>query len=186
MTKIKTTIYYVRKFNLIKFLFFSLIKSERKKITNEEVLVISPGGVATTMLINYLQKYVKINDKDNFDGNKHLDQVPLAPNTKIIYLYSNNYNELIASLKRRLFYFNNCAWLKSSLAILFFFLPKTSEFFFKKALDKQTINFLSDRKVLCIEYENIWSEKEKIQSFLGLIHKPDFIINFPAKRPRKT
>lgn len=52
-----------------------------------DVVVISPGGVATTALISHLEKYVSVNHPHDFDGLKHLS-LPKANwrRTRVIFI----------------------------------------------------------------------------------------------------
>ena len=75
-------IYLLKKYNLIFFLLQSLIFKNHKYLGKYGI--ISAGGVATTNLIKFLSKFVKLNDKDNLDGLKHLKYLP---NKKKFYIF---------------------------------------------------------------------------------------------------
>ena len=71
----------------------NVIKTNRSNINalSEEldVLIVSPGGVATTFLLRYVSKFMKTNDINDADGLKHI--IPAADfkfrkNLKVIYL----------------------------------------------------------------------------------------------------
>ena len=85
---IRLRLRYIKKF------FFSIINyfSKPKKILNKNdlnLLVISPGGVATTTLIKYLKLYKKVNDENDSDGYKHLSKYPIIEKKKFKdYLYT--------------------------------------------------------------------------------------------------
>tara|TARA_Y100000591_G_C21496435_1_gene527722 strand:+ start:48 stop:614 length:567 start_codon:yes stop_codon:yes gene_type:complete len=174
-------IYLIKKYNLIYFIFLSLIF----KFNNYfgKYGVISAGGVATTNLIKFLSKFVKLNDMDNLDGLKHLKYLP--NNKKILYFYSLNLDEIIQSLRRRHFFYHNSAHLGSTLSILFFFNHKISNYFFKKKVRSQILLHLNSKNSLCIKYENIWKDKEKIMKFLKIKNKKKFKKKFPKKRKRE-
>lgn len=56
-----------------------------------DVLIVSPGGVATTMLIEFVQKFAKTNDHTDKDGFKHIPVPPISFNSKLrcIYIYGD-------------------------------------------------------------------------------------------------
>ena len=178
--KISTLIWFLKKYNLLNLLIFSLKKNIHSY--SGRYGIISAGGVATTNLMHYVGKYRKINRHDNFDNFKHLNYIP--KNKKVLYLYHLNFDLVIESLRRRHFYYVNAANLGATLSILFFFNHKISNFFFKKKLKKQILLHLNSENSLCLEYENIWSEKEKIMNFFKIKNKKKFIKYFFKKRKR--
>lgn len=175
-------IYLLKKYNLIFFLLQSLIFKNHKYLGKYGI--ISAGGVATTNLIKFLSKFVKLNDKDNLDGLKHLKYLPNKK--KVLYFYSLNLDEVILSLRRRHFFYHNCAHLGSTLSILFFFNHKISNYFFKKKVKSQVLLHLKSKNSLCIKYENIWKEKEKIMEFLKIKNKKKFKKDYPKQRNRTS
>ena len=179
MTLTKLT-YLFKKYNLIYFIFLSLVFKFHNNF--RKYGIISGGGVATTNLINYCSKFTKLNNKDNEDNFKHLKYIPT--NKKILYFYSLEFESIIRSLRRRHFYYHNSAHLGSTLSILFFFNHKISNYFFKKKLRSQILLHLNSKNSLCIKYENIWKEKEKIVKFLKIKNKNKFRKNFPKKKKR--
>ena len=78
------------------------ILQQISKDSNIDLLIVSPGGVATTTLINYLKLYKKVNDENDRDGYKHLNKFPFISKAdlKILYIYGN-YEKIYNSLKRR-------------------------------------------------------------------------------------
>ena len=182
--KLSIFFYLLKKYNLIYFLFLSVIFKLNNYYGKNGI--ISGGGVATTNLINFLSNFIKINDKDNLDDFKHLKYIP--DKKKIIYFYSLNFEQVIKSLRRRHFFFHNCAHLGSTLSIIFFFNKRISNYFFKKKLRSQIILHLNSKNSLCIKYENIWNEKEKdkIIKFLKIKNKKKFKKDYPKQRNRTS
>lgn len=148
-----------------------------------EFLVVSPGGVATTMLIDYLSHYVSLNDKDDEDGLKHPPNLPrsIGDSVKIIYVYGDS-EEIYESLRRRGWVDLQGAKLGCLLCVLSRGpLQKT---LFMRAVDRQKQYFLNAKKnVMLLRYEDIWDSAEEIRSFLG-IDAPEFVEIFPPRKQR--
>tara|TARA_B110000967_G_C18586739_1_gene412374 strand:- start:19 stop:603 length:585 start_codon:yes stop_codon:yes gene_type:complete len=177
--KISKYIYIFKKYNLINFIFTSLIIKRHSYLGRYGI--ISGGGTASTNLINYVSKFSKVNCENNLDGFKHIKYIP--KNKKIIYFYNLDFERVINSLRRRHFYYHNCAHLGSTLSLLFFFNHNISNYFFKKKLQAQISLHLNSKNSLCIEYKNIWKEKVKIIKFFKIKNRKEFLQNFPVKKP---
>jgi|TARA_B110000037_G_C16914828_1_gene421820 hypothetical protein len=169
----------------IKHLLTSILNnfSQSKTISANEslkVIVVSTGGVATTTLIKYLKLYTKVNHENDNDGYKHLIKFPFLQNgnTKIIYIYGS-YEKIFKSLKRRKIFLKQM--VKLGCPLCFFFTGKLEKFFFKRCIKRQINNFKDNSEVFCLEFDNIWKEKNKIKNFLK-IDSPNFIKNFPSKK----
>ena len=83
---------------------------------NVDLLVVSPGGVATTFMLEYLSRFARTNSPVDDDGLKHLPRPPRnAPRTIFIY---GDLNIAFASLKRRNFEDHQGAKLGSVRCVL--------------------------------------------------------------------
>lgn len=71
-----------------------------KKQVPPAFVVCSPGGVATTALIEYAQGFVEVNHPDDLDGLKHLRSPELVSGSRVVYI-SGPADRIIQSLERR-------------------------------------------------------------------------------------
>jgi hypothetical protein len=66
-----------------------------------DALIMSPGGVATTFLIDHVSQYISINDRNDSDWLKHLPYIPKSvAGKRVLYIYGNA-EQIYQSLKRR-------------------------------------------------------------------------------------
>jgi len=149
-------------------------------------LIISPGGVATTMLINYLSKYIQVNDPNDKDLLKHLTKLPsnLNKHTKILYIYGDT-KSIFLSLKRRNYFYSHC--LKMNCLKCLFFQGGLQYKFFEDRINYQK-NLLTKNQnyqLLVLSYDEIWTKKNKIKKFFKISSK-EFIDRFPQKKSRVT
>jgi hypothetical protein len=152
-----------------------------------DLLVCSPGGVATSALMNHLQKYLLVNSPGDSDGLKHLATPSKVTNVpKILYL-TGELQPAIASLRRRGYLLPHVVKLGGWKSIPFTFFPKLWEARVKKLMSKQLAEFsrISQPSCLVIPYELIWDKTEEIATFVGL-DRSDFSSTFPPKRVRAT
>ncbi len=65
-------------------------------------VVVSPAGVASTMLISHVSKFLKVNDVGNIDGLKHRPTPPKKRTQEIpVVLVTGNFEQIAASLQLR-------------------------------------------------------------------------------------
>ena len=149
------------------------------KNSNIDLLVVSPGGVATTTLINYFKLYKKVNDENDGDGYKHLNKFPSIAKVdlKILYIYGN-YEKIYNSLKRRNIF--QSQMVKLGCPLCYLLRGVVEKFFFKICIDKQIKEFREKNNVYTLKFENIWENLEELKRFLE-IENDDFIKNFPQK-----
>lgn len=146
-----------------------------------QVAVISPGGVATTMLISHLSTFVQVNASDDSDGIKHLPRRPLNIR-KVIYL-TGSVDDIIRSLNRRSFADRQLAKLGSPIGLVL--RGKSRDRQLAIAVRKQQHHFETDtRSTLVIAYDELWDEVPRIAEFLE-IEPRAFARSFPPKRNRK-
>ena len=168
------------------FSLFNLIFPRRKKNTsNLDLIVISPGGVATTSFLHYFETLLKTNSKTNADGIKHSFSIPIIEDkTKILFMYSKSTRRVIKYLKFKNYYLLHSYYMSSPLSILFDN-QKIGEYFFKKRMRQQIKNFVDseNKNVLCLAYPDFFYKKNKIKKFLNLTDKQ--LVNFPKYSKRK-
>lgn len=154
-----------------------------------DVVVCSPGGVATTTFLNYLSEYVKTNCPDDGDSLKH---VPRPENIllceyffgKIIYIYGDP-EVIVDSLERRKYVRAQGSKLGClSAALLPLPLARKG---LARAIVSQINSFLSasDDRLLCVEFNEIWEKKAELANFIG-VSQELFVDNFPPRRSRET
>ncbi len=154
---------------------------------NLEVLVVSPGGVATTFLLNYLNGFVSVNDPHDGDGLKHLPGLPLmreGEGVKVLFI-SGDPNDVYASIKRRGWVEVQGAKLGSLMTVVL--RGGFQKYMFIRSVKAQERRWrqCGVRDLLFIDYDEIWENVEKIGKFIG-IDDEGFVKNFPPKRPRKS
>lgn len=149
---------------------------------NLNTLVISPGGVGTTFLINHISKFIKVNKEDDSDNLKHLNDIIIDDNTKVIFI-SGNIKDIYKSIKRR----NYLKKQTSKLGCLFCtFLPDIIVgALFKRLIELQINRFKNKNNVLNIEYDEIWDKKQEIKEYLG-IKSTNFMTEFPVRKKRTS
>ena len=156
-----------------------------------EVFIISPGGVASTMLLEYLSHYVSTNCPHDADGFKHLPFPPAwlkETGQKVIFI-SGDIDSICRSVEGRGWLARQGAKLGSFGAILFtiLFLAPLARVFFKLAVRRQIYRWRAwcaseTDQGLFIQYAEIWSSVERIAEFCG-IKDPGFVNSFPKYVP---
>ena len=152
-----------------------------------DLLVCSPGGVATSALMNHLQKYLLVNSPGDSDGLKHLATPSKVTNVPRILYLTGEVQPATASLRRRGYLLPHVVKLGGCRSIPFTFFPSTWEARVAKLMVRQLAEFsqLAKSSCLIIPYEHIWDKTEEIAVFLGL-EKSDFCDTFPPKRDRTS
>lgn len=154
-----------------------------------DVLVISPGGAGTTMLLGEIAKFKKTNCLGDTDGFKHLPYNAeyisrILKTKKIIYLYDRP-ERVVNSIAHR-------GWLRvqgSKLgSILCVFLPEGfQKRFFYSAVIRQINGYTSkvDEQLLILQFDHIWDSLEEISNFLE-VDTSKFVFTFPPRKERKS
>ena len=151
--------------------------SFRPKFVNHDILIISPGGVGTTFLMEHVLKFRQVNCPYDTDRLKHLSKRPNA--RKILYIHGN-YDDIYNSLKRRGWVVNQAIKLRSFGALLT--AGKVQKWFFVRALRKQDLSMYGPN-VYRLNYDEIWNETKEIGAFLEIEHE-DFVAQFPSRKLR--
>jgi len=161
-------------------------------IPTHDVIIISPGGVASSYLIDYLTSSanLKCNCHNDTDGLKHasfkkIDKINETKCHKMIYLF-NDPMLAIDSLYRRSWHVNNMCKLDDPYKIAH--QSRDKAVFIKKVVEQnkdlfgietQFDFFLKDptlnKTVLFIDFDDIISQKQTIANFLNI--NPDLLNN---------
>jgi hypothetical protein len=149
-----------------------------------EALIISPGGVASTMLINHIRKFKVVNSAGDSDGLKHL---PLPPDHVLdipVILISGDTDSIIDSLEHQGYLEANAVKLGTRS---FFLVPRfLRRATMRRSIKSQEKNWItSSNSVLVVEYETLWKRKKDIALHLG-IHNGDFVSLFPIQKNRES
>lgn len=153
-----------------------------------EILVISPGGVGTTFLIEYISQFKNTNDAYDRDGLKHLPWPPRnlrhLSNCRILFITGPE-DDIVLSLKRRGWVRIQSARLASTGGV--FLKDSASEAAFRRSIRKQMQCWktLDAEKMMIVNYENLWDAQEEIASFCDIPVVP-FVARFPKKQPRQS
>ncbi len=149
-----------------------------------EVLIISPGGVASTMLIEHVGKFKVVNSAGDNDGLKHLLRPPDQELDIPVLLVTGDTDSIIDSLEHRGYLKANAVKLGSrSFFLVPHFLRRTT---MRRAINSQKKNWItSSNSVLVVEYKGLWDRKKDIALHLG-IGNGDFVSTFPTYKNRES
>lgn len=149
------------------------------------VLVVSPGGVATTMLIQHISRFSSVNCKNDSDGLKHLPHPPrLDSNVRVLFIYGDVETSCRSIVRR--------GWLAEQSAKLGAILPLVMPSYFAENLFKAAIQRQINRwqefckcqgNTMCIHYDELWDRIQDIGGLIG-IRNEEFVSQFPARRER--
>ena len=156
-----------------------------------DVLVVSFGGVGTTFLMRFLQKYLTVNDPDDRDGLKHLPVVPqtLNPRTKIIYIYGNPVHAARSLFRREYHYAQakkngNPSLLPLETTLVDYAKNGSDELYLTPQFNEWHDHFQHPNPILYIKYETIHDHIPELLTFLEF---PGYLrIDFPKKRQRSS
>jgi len=168
----------------------SLINARRRKkftpvIGSElEAIVVSPGGVGTTMLMEHMAKFKQVNSAGDEDGLKHLPQVPPSVQEVPVVFLTESPEIAIQSLASRKFLDANAVKLGS---LLYFLVPHSFQnLFMRRAISRQERNWMnSEANVMRVSYGDLWERLPEIAEHLG-VTDPSFVSSFPPQKPRTS
>lgn len=158
-----------------------------RRVAHCDVVVCSPGGVATTMLLQHLSHFKSTNCVNDTDTLKHVPDPKILLSSpgfkgKICYLHGDE-DAILASIERR-------GWVRIQAAKLGSFAAAITPKFlarraFTAAVSRQIALFTQSRdpRVFSVHYEELWDRKEQLQSFLG-IQDARFVSEFPERKAR--
>lgn len=179
--------------SVVTFLHLTLVAMLRKFVapalsSELGVLVVSPGGVATTSLIEHIAKFGVVNRADDSDLLKHLPWPPKAvlkaKYLKVIFILGRP-EVVYASIRRRGWIAVQGSKLGSLGSVI---LPNShAKAAFIRAVDLQWQRWVSADvpHFLAIQYDDLWDQKEAISMFLG-IKDEQFLADFPTRVNRKS
>lgn len=178
------------KFNkTLKYVRIALAAEKNRDVGDIDVVICSPGGVATTMLLQHFGCFVNTNDKDDLDTLKHVPDPELLLSDpkfrgRILYVYGD-IRSTVASIDRRGWVRRQGAKLGSLWAVL---LPQgAARHAFARAVSAQIEKFLNckDQRLKAIRFEDIWESPQELSDFLG-VEDPKFLENYPQRKRRQT
>ncbi len=171
--KIKNFIYETR---------LALVRSRRvPQVPHDiEVIVVSPGGVATTEIIRQLSRYVKTNNVADNDGLKHIPR-PSRGLPKSIFI-TGDPQAIYRSIRRRGWVSLQGAKLGSVSCVLFRGALQRKAFI--SAVERQRTAWEQTApQSLFIDYVDIWDRLTDIAAFAE-VTDPSFLEEFPPRRER--
>lgn len=145
------------------------------------ILVVSPGGVATTMFLKHVRKFAAANEPFDLDGWKHIP-VPPRRSFKIIYIYGD-VDMICANAVRREWVPRQGAKLGQPLCAVT--TGRTRQRLFRRAVERQMQSFLGHPGVLSVRYDDLWQAIGGIAVYLS-IEDPEFVAGLPPRRERLT
>ncbi len=158
-----------------------------------QVVVGSGGGVGTTFLIEFLARYLSVNDPHDRDGLKHLRLPPLSFDSSLRFVFVHgDPRAAVVSLFRRRFHSAQAAKLQRFAAAPRCPIPYGMSleeyvaqgrdcFAFEAQFDNWYARCLH-HPTLFLRYETIWDNLPALARFLAL---PDTLMaEFPARRER--
>ena len=151
-----------------------------------EVAVVSPGGVGTSMLIDHIGKYRRVNCNDDRDHLKHAPRLPkrLADELKVLFVHGD-VDDIVRSIRRRGWIPRHGSKLGSIGSVLG--LGEARPRALRRAVVRQIDWFKSHPhpNLLLIRYDELWDRTERLAEFLE-ISDPSFVAAFPPRRPRTS
>ena len=155
-----------------------------KNVPNDIDLVVSSiGGTATTCLLEFLSKYIKVNDYHDRDGLKHSRVYKLSESQKIIFIISDP-EISYKSLKRRKYLYKNC----KKLGLVSYFIRNKSLFIKEVNILQSKMEMLSEKypnQYLSIKFDDLFTSAQIIKDFTESKDN-EFIKRFPSRRNRIT
>lgn len=148
-----------------------------------EVVVVSGGGVATTLLCKHLGLFVKVNSCSDLDGLKHLPSPNSAAlgSAKVIFVVGNPV-EQVSSLSRRGLARAQLFKLRE-LGALFVQTRNVQPLLHRAILDQQSRFDSFSGPILRVNYDSLFERHEEIARFVG-VTDPRFSANFPRRSNR--
>lgn len=149
-----------------------------------DVVVCSPGGVATTALMLHLGSFMEINHPSDSDGLKHLPNPrKLRTDQKIVFVHGETH-EIIESLRRRKYVQSHVLKLGGWRGLFVALRKSHGESFLAMQVEKQKRLFLSMPSDQCfsVSYERLWDRTRELAEFLNLPDK--FVADFPERKSR--
>lgn len=155
-----------------------------RRLDDLDAVVISPGGVGSTLLIDAISPFIRVNSRDDADHLKHLPRLPswFPTEMKVIFVHGA-VDDIVHSIRRRGWVARHGSKLGSIASVLAGEEGRAEAL--RRAVEQQIAWFVeSDRpNLLRVRYENLWDRLDEIATFLGIDGKA-FRENFPPRQPR--
>ncbi|MEM6690629.1 MAG: hypothetical protein AAF664_14435 [Planctomycetota bacterium] len=151
-------------------------------------MVVSPGGVGTTTVMEHISQFCTINDPYDADKLKHLPRPPkwVVDNASMPVLFvTGDTDDIVRSLKRRGWNRIQAARLASPLGVI---APaEMSDRSLIKSIHQQQNQWerIPSHRFKLIDYNDIWSSAAVLAKHFR-IDDERFIRQFPKKRKRKS
>lgn len=163
----------------------SLRLDEGKAGIGLDRLIISPGGVATTFLIDYVQRFAPTNDRNDADWLKHLPYLPKQLRGARIVFVTGSPDEIYCSLFRR--NYHTIQGAKLGCLLCQFTWGTFQRALLISAIKRQIKRFrnLTTSPILIVDYDEIWDRKLEIARHLE-VDIQSFCRDFPSRRERNS
>jgi hypothetical protein len=149
-----------------------------------DAAVISPGGVGTTMLIDHLGKYLRVNCADDGDHLKHVPRLPrrIPDGLKVVFVHGD-VDEIVASIERRGWVPRHGSKFGSVSSVIL--TGRMRRDALRRAVKRQIDWFLRLQRpnLLLLRYEELWDRRDEIAEFMG-ISDTSFSREFPPRKSR--
>lgn len=148
--------------------------------------IVSPGGVATTALMEHCAHFMTINDVSDKDGLKHWPRPPrnwaLLGGKQVLFLWGNP-EAIHKSIARRGWVEIQSCKLGSAMGV--FAAGEHQRRAFIKAVESQQNSWLKLQRenFRAIHYEDIWDAANDLASFFD-VADPRFVKQFPTRKAR--
>lgn len=167
-----------------------------KEIINNDyqAIVASWGGVGTTMLLEYVGKFMKCNSKVDSDGLKHTPRPPISKkNIMIVYVYGNPIKSLMSLFRRNHHHIqvrklhrgvvSQPHGISKGTSLKEYSNKGIDYFRFEKHFDRW-LRPRHPHPILFVQFGKIWENVDKILEFLNIEQSKKEA--FPKKRSRKS
>ena len=160
-----------------------------------DVVVVSYGGVGTTLLMKHLARFRKLNDPDDNDGWKHLTVPPITRRREVrfIYVFGDPVDAAVSLFRRDYQYWQSMKLQRfhphppgpivPSMSLIDYARMGVDRFQFERHFDNWSARYLV-RPTLFLRYEKMWEHLDQVAEFLAL--PSDAFADFPPQRPRKA
>lgn len=146
-----------------------------------EAIIVSPGGVASTAIMEYVGQFVHVNSPGDRDTLKHRPKPPGLSSKEIpVLLITGDSDSIIASLYRRGYFPHQAIRLG---CWQYFVLPsRWRDDAFRKCVCRQEKAWTQNySNTLVLGFAEIWDSADLIAKHFG-INDPKFVENFPQRR----
>ena len=168
-----------------------LAESFQRHFQNYEVptdvhgLIVSPGGVASTSIMEHVGRFVKINDTGDRDGLKHRPKPSskLAPDVPVLLIVGDS-SRITISLERRGYLPHQAirlgCWTYFSVPSRFRAARLASAIARQRRLWSRR-----PHATLVLEFDKLWERPDEIAALFGIRDRA-FHTDFPQREPRFT